>query len=122
VRYEVTEPLVVAAYCHCTRCRRRSGTAAGASARTAPGSFRVTRGEELIRCWQPEDGYAKCFCNVCGGGLWSRREGEDSVWVRLGGIDGDPGIRPSYRQDVAFAAVWEPIPDDGIPHYEGEAP
>jgi hypothetical protein len=48
--------------------------------------------------------------------LWSR-EDDDSVWIRLGGIDGDPEIRPSHRHDIADAAVWEPIPDDGIPHY-----
>jgi hypothetical protein len=28
VRYEVSEPLVVAGYCHCARCRRRTGAAA----------------------------------------------------------------------------------------------
>ena len=32
VRYEVTEPLVSASYCHCTRCQRRTGTAASAQA------------------------------------------------------------------------------------------
>ena len=121
VRYEVTAELVEAVYCHCSRCQRRTGTAASVSARTAPGSFRVTSGEELVRCWQPEPGLPKCFCSVCGGALWSR-EGNDTVWVRLGGIDGDPGIRPSHRQCVAYAAVWEPIPDDGIPHYEEAGP
>ena len=35
--------------------------------------------------------------------------------VRMGTFDGDPGIRPSYRQFTAYAAVWEPIPDDGLP-------
>ena len=82
----------------------------------------MTRGEELVRCWLPEVGLPKCFCLVCGGALWSREDDEDSVWVRLGGIDGDPGIRPSYRHDVAHAAVWEPIPDDGIPHYDDAGP
>ena len=38
--------------------------------------------------------------------------------VRLGTLDGDPGIRPQYRQFVAYAAPWEPIPDDGLPRYE----
>jgi hypothetical protein len=54
--------------------------------------------------------------------LWSRDDAGESVWVRLGGLDGDPGIRPSYRMYVAHAAPWEPIPDDGIPHYDGVAP
>jgi hypothetical protein len=34
--------------------------------------------------------------------------------VRLGAFDDDPGVRPSWRQFVAYAAPWEPIPDDGI--------
>jgi hypothetical protein len=37
--------------------------------------------------------------------------------IRLGAFDGDPGIRPSVRQFVAYAASWEPIPDDGLPRY-----
>jgi len=34
--------------------------------------------------------------------------------VRLGAFDGDPGIRPGWRSFVAYAAPWEPIPDDGL--------
>ena len=33
VRFEVVEPLVSASYCHCTRCQRRTGTAAAVSGR-----------------------------------------------------------------------------------------
>jgi hypothetical protein len=42
--------------------------------------------------------------------------------VRLGTFDGDPGIRPSFRQFVAYAAPWERIPDDGLPRFpEGKS-
>jgi hypothetical protein len=41
--------------------------------------------------------------------------------VRLGVLDPDPGIRPSYRQFVAYAAPWEPLPDDGLTRYPGRA-
>src|SRR4029453_14723444 len=44
VRFEVTQPLVMAGYCHCTRCQRRTGTAAAVSARIAPGSLRILSG------------------------------------------------------------------------------
>jgi hypothetical protein len=37
--------------------------------------------------------------------------------VRLGTFDGDPGIKPQWRQFVAYASPWEPIPDDGLPRY-----
>lgn len=119
VRYELTEPPVSASYCHCTRCQRRSGTAASAQARVAPGSFRITSGAELVREWAPADGWPKCFCSVCGSALWSRSPTDpDLVSVRLGTFDDDPGIRPQYRQYVAYAASWEPMPDDGLPRYE----
>ena len=35
----------------------------------------------------------------------------------MGTFDDDPGIRPSVRQFVAYAAPWEPIPDDGLPRF-----
>ena len=60
VRFELSEPPVGASYCHCTRCQRRTGTAAAASARIAPGSLRITAGEELIRSYEPPaGGFAK---------------------------------------------------------------
>jgi hypothetical protein len=119
VRFEVSEPLVSASYCHCTRCQRRTGTAASAQGRVAPGSLRVTSGEELIRAYDPGDGgFLKLFCSQCGSALWSRSPEDPEVMsVRLGILDSDPGIRPSYRQFVAYAAPWEPLPDDGLTRY-----
>jgi hypothetical protein len=118
VRYEIDEPLLHAGYCHCTRCQRRSGTGASANARTAPGSFRVVAGEDRLRAWRPEAGFEKVFCGDCGSALFSRApDDHDRTAVRLGTLDGDPGIRPSYRQFVAYAAPWEPIPDDGLERF-----
>jgi hypothetical protein len=119
VRYEITEPLVSSTYCHCTRCQRRTGTAASAQARVAPGALRITQGDELVREWVPPDhGWPKAFCSQCGGALWSRSRDDAPIYsVRLGTFDEDPGIRPQYRQFVAYAVPWEPIPDDGLPRF-----
>src|SRR5215212_1060077 len=107
VRYEITEPLVSASYCHCTRCQRRTGTAAGASARTAPGSFRIVQGEDLLKAWTPDDeGWSKVSCSNCGGALYSQDPADpETIGVRMGTFDSDPGIRPQYRHQTATAAV-----------------
>jgi hypothetical protein len=119
VRFRVDAPLVVATYCHCTRCQRRTGTAASAQARIQPGSLTVTQGEELIRTYAPPDGFPKLFCGACGSALWSRSPDDPEIMsVRLGAFDGDPGVRPSLRQFVAYAAAWEDVPDDGLPRYD----
>jgi hypothetical protein len=118
VRFEVTEPPLSASYCHCTRCQRRTGTAASANARVAPGSVRILAGEELVRSYAPPDGSFKDFCSECGGALWSRdRATGEIAGVRLGTLDADPGIRPQWHQYTAYAVPWEPIPDDGLPRH-----
>jgi hypothetical protein len=123
VRFEVTEPLVSAFYCHCTRCQRRSGAAAAPSARVVPGSLRIVAGEELLGSYDPPDGFSKVFCSACGGALWAQHPTDSDVKaVRLGTFDDDPGIRLSYRQFVAYAATWETIPDDGLPRHPERAP
>lgn len=123
VRFEIRAPLGTALYCHCTRCQRRTGTAASANALTAPGSVVVTAGEELLRAWAPPDGREKVFCEACGSAVFTRDPGTGTiVAVRLGALDGDPGVRPSVRQFVAYAAPWEPIPDDGTVRYDERMP
>src|SRR5207249_742108 len=118
VRFEVTEEPAGAGYCHCTRCQRRTGTAASAQARLVPGSFRLLAGEELVREYAPGDGWPKCFCSVCGSALWSKYPDTGEVGsVRLGLFDPGHDIRPQWRTFVDYACEWEPIPEDGLERY-----
>jgi hypothetical protein len=121
VRYEVTMPFRRASYCHCSRCRKHSGAGALVQGRVSREGFRLLSGAERIRVWRPPDGgMAKAICTVCGsslfGGTWP--DGPE-VSIRFGGLDGDPGIRPQYHSFAGSAAVWEPIPDDGLERVEG---
>jgi hypothetical protein len=118
VRYEVDAPLEGAGYCHCTRCQRRSGTAASITARARQGSFKVVAGEDRVAVYWPEHGFGKAFCSTCGSGLWSLSPDDPPlISPRMGTFDRDPGVRPSYRQYVAYAAAWERIPDDGLQRF-----
>jgi hypothetical protein len=123
VRFELTEPATAAGYCHCTRCQRRTGTAASAQARIDGRTLRIVAGEDLVKAWRPDGGFEKLFCRECGSQLFSRNPDDPAeMSVRLGVFDGDPGVRPSWRTFVAYAAPWEPIPDDGLVRYEEGKP
>jgi hypothetical protein len=121
VRFELTERPTEAGYCHCTRCQRRTGTAASAQARIDGATFRLTAGEDLLGGWRhPDGGFEKCFCIRCGAHLFSRNEDATQMSIRMSAFDSDPGVRPNWRSFVAYAASWEPIPDDGLErHQEG---
>ena len=120
VRFEVELPFRRANVCHCSRCRKHSGSIGLAQGRVARERFRLLAGEELIRVWRPpDDGRVKAFCSVCGSSLFGADWPEgDEIGIRLGSLDGDPGIRPEFRTFVASKAPWDEIPHDGLPRYD----
>jgi hypothetical protein len=93
------------------------------SATLEPGGMRFVQGADQVRYWRPEAGWGKAFCGACGSALYSEHPDDPTIRaVRLGTLDADPGIRPSYHQFVRYAAWFEPIPDDGLPRYDERRP
>jgi hypothetical protein len=120
VRYEITAPFISAGYCHCTHCQRRTGTGSSANGRVPQAGFRLLRGGERLKAFKPPTGVPKLFCIDCGSALFSGEPLSDpEVAVRLGTLDGDPGIRPQHRQFLDSAAPWEQVPEDGLQRYGG---
>lgn len=124
VQFTVELPFLSSGHCHCTTCRRSSGTGHSTSARARPSQIAFQQGRELLRSFQPAPGQGnKTFCSVCGsklfGGQWP--DGE-YVSVRLAAIDDDPQIAPGARQYVAYNAPWFEIPDDGLPRFDERRP
>ncbi|MEA2314291.1 MAG: hypothetical protein QOI03_983 [Solirubrobacteraceae bacterium] len=118
VRFELTAALSSAGYCHCTHCQRRTGTGSSANGRVPRAGFRLLAGMEQLRSFQPPEGVPKLFCARCGSALFSGDPlSDEQVAVRLGALDGDPGIRPQYRQFLDSAACWEPLPRDSLRSY-----
>ncbi len=121
VRYRITAAFSSAGYCHCTHCQRRTGTASSLSARGPRTGVRILAGVDLLGTFQPTpESNPKVFCRRCGGHLFSGDPfAGETLAVRFGALDADPGIRPQHRQWVDSAASWEPIPDDGLPRFGG---
>ena len=124
IQFEIGSGLGNASYCHCTRCQRRTGTAASVQARFDGGSLRFISGEELLKAYDPGEGQLPQAVLLGVRVVAVQPQPSDpSVWsVRFGALDADPGVRPSYRQFVAYAATWEQVPDDGLPHFPERRP
>ena len=123
VRFEVDPPFLRASHCHCSRCRKHSGAFGLTQGRVPREQFRLLAGEELIRAFRPNGGMVKAFCSVCGSSLFGADWPEGpQISVRLGALEGDPGIRPQYHQFVDSRAIWEELPDDGLPRHPDAPP
>jgi hypothetical protein len=115
VRFEISAPPFDAGYCHCTRCQARTGSGSSAQARIDGRTFRFLEGEDLVKAWRSSSGFEKGFCGECGAHLFARNPDDPTqMSIRMSAFETDPGVRPSFRAFTAYAAEWEPIPDDGL--------
>lgn len=122
VRYEIRGPFLRAGHCHCSRCRRHSGTAMSTQGRVRREDFRLIHGLESVCNYRVEGHASKAFCEVCGsslfGGDWP--DGHE-VSIRLGSLDDDPPVAPQFHTFVEAKASWDEIRDD-LPQYPGPLP
>jgi hypothetical protein len=108
----VTGPLAPLGYCHCKQCQRANGSAFAANSSVAKGDFRFVAGEELLREYESSPGRFRAFCSRCGSPVYKRvNEQPDSVRIRLGLLDGDPGLRARVHVWVSAKAPWYDITD-----------
>lgn len=119
VRFQVTEPFQSAGYCHCHRCQQRSGVPWTFNGLVETSGFEITAGAEAVTNWRPEEGArSKSFCRHCGGHVFGGDlDGDGLIAVRLGAVEGDPEIEPSWRAWLSSAPDWCPIPDDGLERF-----
>ncbi len=119
VTYEVDGKLGVVTYCHCETCRRVQGGAFVVGAPARRKYFRLVTGADAITEYESSPGKYRGFCKVCGSPIWSRRVAEpETLRLRLGAIDGDPGRRPAAHIFVGEKAPWFEITDD-LPRSQG---
>ena len=90
VRYEVRGPLRDVVVCHCSRCRRSHGHVAAYAACSA--ADLVVEDLGALR-WHDEGDRARAFCGACGGRLFWRASGRDTVSIAAGSLDEPTGLR-----------------------------
>jgi len=108
VTYEIKGPFEIFQYCHCSRCRKFTGSAYASNLFVPPGQFKWTNGETLVgRYEHPEARYfATNFCKTCGSSLpWSVKGGKNII-VTAGTLDDDPGIKPKWNIFWKSKAPW----------------
>lgn len=117
VAYEIDGDLGDFGYCHCTSCRKASGSAYGANAPVDRARIRFVRGADRIREFESSPGKLRAFCPACGSPLYAYlKTTRDVLRVRLGSLDTPFHERPKAHTFVSDKATWEPIEGD-IPQF-----
>jgi hypothetical protein len=117
VRYAVANTFKYAFICHCSQCRRATGSAFKPFAGIESHALRLTQGDEQLLIYGNPQAAHDVHCGRCGSLLYSVvREGA-YVHVTLGTLLDAPDIRPVAHMFVGSKAPWFEI-GDSLPQYE----
>ena len=120
VSYQFHGPEMVFQYCHCSRCRKFTGSAHASNIIIDPKQFEWLRGEDQIgRFEHPEaKHFATCFCKQCGSSLpWMAQSGR-AIIIPAGTLDEDPEIKPVQNIFWDSRAAWRTPVEDLPQHAE----
>ncbi len=121
VRFEISGKVSAIGQCHCSLCRKVSGTASNSALLTARGSLRWTQGEELAQIYTRPTGWTTTFCRVCGSPLPLPHPSGKLFLLPAGLLDDDPGTRVEQHIYVGSKAAWDEIAGTA-PQYKDAAP
>ncbi|MAS04037.1 MAG: aldehyde-activating protein [Ahrensia sp.] len=92
--------------CHCSRCRKFSGTAHASNLFSFKGKVNWLSGKESVKFYDvPQTRFMKAFCAECGSPV--PREREEAVVVPAGCLDTPVEIAPTAHIFFADRANWD---------------
>ena len=117
VSYKIDGNLHDATSCHCSMCRKASGSHASSFALFEPAKFLWLSGEDKLSHYKSSADMGTYFCSVCGSPLAGTYKGQIG-WVTLGCIDGDPKLKVEKHIFMGSKAPWETNPNDALQYDE----
>jgi hypothetical protein len=120
VTYEVSGHIGIFQYCHCSRCRKFTGSAHCANMFVRPEHFKWISGESLLGRYEPSDTkhFATTFCTQCGSSLPWLEKTQRTVIIPAGTLDTEPPLLPQQSVFYASKADWYVSPKDLPKHDE----
>ena len=123
VKYEASGEPKRFFHCHCSRCRKATGTGHASNLFLQPGVLEWLSGAEQIRAFKVPEAkrFTNTFCATCGSRLPRQAAGTDIVVIPAGSLDGGAPIPPQARIFHGSRANWSCGGDD-LPVFEEYPP
>lgn len=117
VTYEIDAEVSGVYVCHCSICRRATGSQGIAVVVVDKDAFRWTRGEAGIATWRkPDSDWQTWFCSRCGSTLPGINDAQ-RMYVPAGTItEGGEALKVIHHIWTDSKAVWDEIGDAGRRH------
>lgn len=105
--------------CHCSKCRKSSGSSADAMITVDKNKFSWIEGQDFVKVYKGNSGSQRSFCQNCGTSL-PVLDGE-KYWVPAGVLNGEYEARVKAHIYVGSKTSWDEIGGDA-PQYQENIP
>ena len=99
--------------CHCSLCRKVTGSSSNAAFRIDRVQLSWNGGEDLIQEYQSDTGFKSHFCSRCGSPLPNLTAQDSAWWVPVGLVEGDQQLQVGAHVFVGSRAGWDVVADSG---------
>jgi hypothetical protein len=122
VKVEIRGSISDIIHCHCSLCRKSSGTAYATNGFVSSAEFIVIQGEQQLKAFSLKQGRLRHFCSNCGSPVYSSSAADPGrIRIRLGILDSEITERPISHNFVSSKACWDNL-DADLPRYDSHEP
>lgn len=116
VEFELSGEIPNLYQCHCSLCRKVTGSSANAALRIAAAQFSWIRGSERISEYVTATGFKSHFCASCGSPLPNLTADDSAYWVPVGLLEDSGGLELVAHLFVDSRASWDVVVDE-VEHF-----
>ena len=109
VQFELLGDIPNLYQCHCSLCRKVSGSSSNSAMRIASERFKWSKGKQEVSSYQTPSGFISNFCSTCGSPVPNIRASGDDYWVPVGLLEEQAGdkIAVAAHLFVDSKAAWD---------------
>ncbi len=123
IKFEYNGEIGPSSYCHCSDCRKVTGTAFLVSTRLDVKNFVVSAGQKPTGYSVVADSGKEIireFCPICGSPLFTFSPVHpEYVWVKSGCLDDPTIVKPSHQSWTNSKVMWADIPSSITSYSKG---
>lgn len=116
VAFELPDELFYAGFCHCSQCRKATGSSYSVFGGIEKEKVKLLRGAEHVARYEKSKETAKAFCKMCGTDLFGEKPQLGLVHIPYGILDTEPKQKSQVHLYGDAKASWDVI-NDGLPVY-----
>ncbi|MCW9027946.1 MAG: GFA family protein [Kangiella sp.] len=112
VQFDISDNFESFYLCHCSRCRKATGTVHGANLFNTKATLNWLQGKQLVKRYNlPDTRFTKSFCSECGSPV-PTEIGDKIAIVPAGSLNSSPNINPTAHIFCDDRASWEDLLGD----------